>query len=209
MSTYTITHLSRLENVGVVQVLEDSDVEVGQSITIGSASVTGFDGTHTVISVESYALESVTDQGDLVFDYDEYRPNQALFLNSGSDVARDEATGTVTHGVTCTWIDSDDVTEWLGIETATANDTAFIATCVSAANAWCYNRRIKAGYFDSATSVPNGSVKLATVMMAGSLYRERGSVDSFASFEAMGTTQPVASFGRIMQLLGTGRAQVG
>ncbi|NDA50561.1 MAG: hypothetical protein EBY60_09140, partial [Actinobacteria bacterium] len=70
-------------------------------------------------------------QGDLVFDYDEYRPNQALFLNSGSDVARDEATGTVTHGVTCTWIDSDDVTEWLGIETATANDTAFIATCVA------------------------------------------------------------------------------
>ena len=67
MSTYTITHLSRLENVGVVQVLEDSDVEVGQSITIGSASVTGFDGTHTVISVESYALESVTDEGDLVW----------------------------------------------------------------------------------------------------------------------------------------------
>ena len=209
MSTYTITHLSRLENVGVVQVLEDSDVEVGQTITIGSASVTGFDGSHTVISVESYALESVTDQGDLVFDYDEYRPNQALFLNSGSDVARDEATGTVTHGVTCTWIDSDDVTEWLGIETATANETAFIATCVSAANAWCYNRRIKAGYFDSATSVPNGSVKLATVMMAGSLYRERGSVDSFASFDQMGGAVPFGTMARIKQLLGVGRPQIG
>ncbi|MGA0397098.1 MAG: hypothetical protein ACO3O3_08050 [Ilumatobacteraceae bacterium] len=209
MSTYTITHLTRLANVGVVQVLEDADFVVGQSITIGSASVTGFDGIHTVISTESYELVEVTDEGDLVFDYDEYRPNQAIFDNSGSNVTRDEATGTVTHGVTCTWIDSDDVTEWLGIESATANDTAFIATCVSAANQFCYRRRQKAGYTDSLTVVPDGSVQLATVMMAGSLYRERGSVDSFASFEAMGSAQPIASFGRIMQLLGTGRAQVG
>ena len=38
--------------------------------------------------------------------------------------------------------------------------------------------------------------------------RQRGSIDSFQSFDAMGGAQPIASFGQIMQLLGTGRAQV-
>ena len=45
-------------------------------------------------------------------------------------------------------------------------------------------------------------------MYAASLYRQRGSIDSFQSFDAMGGAQPIASFGQIMQLLGTGRAQV-
>ena len=91
----------------------------------------------------------------------------------------------------------------------TANDTAFIATCVAAANAWCYRRRASAGYFDSLSTVPDGSVKLGCVMFGASLYRERGSVDGYASFDAMGTTQPIASYGRILQLLGVGRPQVG
>jgi hypothetical protein len=45
-------------------------------------------------------------------------------------------------------------------------------------------------------------------MYAGSLYRQRGSVDSFASFEAMGSGAPTASMGEIMRLLGINRSQV-
>ena len=70
------------------------------------------------------------------------------------------------------------------------------------------SRRQAAGYFDSLGTVPDGSVKLGTTMYACSLYRQRGSIDSFQSFDAMGGAQPIASFGQIMQLLGTGRAQV-
>ena len=45
-------------------------------------------------------------------------------------------------------------------------------------------------------------------MYAGSLYRERGSVDSFASFGEMSTGAPVASMGQIMRLLAIGRPQI-
>jgi hypothetical protein len=97
---------------------------------------------------------------------------------------------------------------WLGIASATSNDTAFITSCVSAANAYAYRRRREAGYFDSLTTVPGGDVKLGTVMFAGSLYRERGSVDSFASFDQMGTPVPFGSNGQINRLLGVNRSQV-
>jgi hypothetical protein len=209
MASYTITHLTRIDNYAVVQVLENTEIEVGQQIVISSASDATFDGTHTVIDTEPYELIEITDEGDLVFDWDVYQPNQAIFIDAGDDLARTTATGTVTYSTTCTWIDADDIIEWLGIDSATANDTAFIATCVSAANAWCYRRRASAGYFDGLSTVPDGSVKLGTVMYGATLYRERGSVDGYASFDQMGTTQPIASYGRILQLLGVGRPQVG
>ena len=47
-----------------------------------------------------------------------------------------------------------------------------------------------------------------TIMFAGSLYRERGSVDSFASFEQMGTPVPYGQNGQINRLLGINRSQV-
>jgi hypothetical protein len=107
------------------------------------------------------------------------------------------------------WIVAADVTSWLGIDVATANDTAFVTVCVNASNAWCYRKRREAGYIDSMTTVPSADVKLGATMYAATLYRERGSVDSFASFDSMGIpAAPSATLGRIMQLLGCGRAQV-
>jgi hypothetical protein len=117
-------------------------------------------------------------------------------------------TGTLTFTTVATWIVSADVIEWLGVASATANDTAFITTCVSAANAYAYRRRREAGYYDSLTTVPGGDVKLGTTMFAAALYRERGSVDSFASFEQMGTPVPFGSHGQINRLLGVNRSQV-
>jgi len=40
------------------------------------------------------------------------------------------------------------------------------------------------------------------------LYRQRGSIDGFQSFDAMDTTNPAMSLGTIHQLLGINRAQV-
>jgi hypothetical protein len=45
-------------------------------------------------------------------------------------------------------------------------------------------------------------------MYAALLYRERGSADSFASFDSMGTFPVPSALGRILQLLGVGRPQV-
>lgn len=209
MASYTITHVMRVDNYAVAQTLEDNEVAVGQQFTISGLTNSSLDGTHTCVSTEPYALVEVDTEGDLVFDYDEWHGPQVIFYDAGDDLDRQADSGTLTYSTTCTWVDSDDLAEWLGVESATANDTAFLTRCAAAANAFAYRRRQAAGYFDSLTVVPDGAVFEGTCLYGASLYRERGSVDFIASFDAMGTAAPVASLGRVMQLLGTGRPQVG
>ena len=210
MATYTITHAWRQDDYGVVQTLENFDgLIVGSDINVSGLSQTNLNGNHVVASLEPYQFVGVTDEGDLVFDYDIYRPNQVVFADSGDDIDRTTDSGDLTYTPTCTWIDNDDVIEWLGIDSATANDTAFITTAVSAANAWCSRRRRAAGYFDALNTVPGGDVKLGTVMYAAIQYRTRGSVDGYSSFDTMGTVTPIGSLGQVLQLLGCGRPQIG
>ena len=209
MASATITHVRRMDNYAAVQTLTDLEVQPGDSVTVSGVALTGFNATATVISTEPYYLDGVNDEGYLVFDYDLPRPNQIIYANSGADVAYEAEAGTVTYTQSVTWIVAADVLAWLGIDVATANDTAFVTTCVNASNAWCYRKRREAGYVDSMTTVPSADVKLGAVMYAATLYRERGSVDGFASFDSMALGQaPSATLGRIMQLLGCGRAQV-
>lgn len=207
MATFTLTHGSRYSNYDVVQTLEDTDIGIGQSITITS-STGGFNGTHTVLAVPVWKFTGIDDEGDFTYDYDILVPNQLLFKHNGDDLDREAITGTLTWTQTCTWISSSDVLAWLGISVATANDTTFVGTCTDAANAFAFRRRKDAGYFDSLTTVPSADVNLGTIMYAGALYRERGSVDSFASFNDLGAPAPVGSMGQIMRLLGINRAQV-
>jgi len=209
MATFTVTHRMRLDDVVVVQTLEATPISIGDLITISGLG-NGMDGTHTVLAVPTALFTGVSDEGDYWYDFDILIPNQLLYADSGDLVERDSADpfGSLTWTQTCTWITSNNVTEWLGIASATANDTAFITTCVSAANAWAYRRRQAAGYSDSLTTSPSGAVTLGTTMYAASLYRQRGAVDSFASFDGMGNAIPTLSHGEIMRLLGINRAQV-
>lgn len=207
MPVYTITHRQVTDDYLVVQTLEGTDVGIGQSVTVAGLGAT-LNGTYTVLDVPTYRYIGVDDEGDWIFDPEEIILNQLLMAKTHADVARGPVAGTLTSTPVCTWIVNNDVVEWLGIASATANDTAFITSCVSAANAYAYRRRREAGYFDSLTTVPGGDVKLGTVMFAGSLYRERGSVDSFASFEQMGNPVPFGSSGQINRLLGVNRSQV-
>jgi hypothetical protein len=149
------------------------------------------------------------DEGDFTFDDEIIILNQLLVANAGSDVARDAMAGTITWTETCTWIIAADVLSWLGISVATANDTTFVGVCTDAANAWAYKARKMAGYqAESLTTAPSSAVKLGTIMYAASLYRERGSVDSYASFQDMAITAPTGTMGQIMRLLGIRRSQV-
>jgi hypothetical protein len=207
MPVYAITHRQVTDDYLVVQTLEGTDVGIGQSVTVAGLGAT-LNGTYTVLDVPTYRYIGVDDEGDWIFDPDEIILNQLLMAKTHADVARGPVAGTLTSTPVCTWIVDADVVAWLGIASATANDTAFITSCVSAANAYAYRRRREAGYFDSLTTVPGGDVKLGTVMFAGSLYRERGSVDSFASFEQMGNPVPFGSNGQINRLLGVNRSQV-
>ena len=209
MAVSTITHVRRVDNYAAIQTLTDAEVQPGDSVTVASVAVTGFNATATVVSTEPYYLDGVDDEGYLVFDYSDPRPNQIVYANSGVDVEYQAASGTLTYTQSVTWIVAASVLAWLGIDTATASDTAFVTTCVNASNAYSFRKRREAGYIDSMSTVPSADVKLGAVMYAATLYRERGSVDSFASFDSMAIgASPSATLGRIMQLLGCGRAQV-
>ena len=209
MATFSITHRMRLSNVAVIQTLTATDVTVGQSVTVAGVG-SGLDGTFTVVAVPTALLIDITDEGDPVYDWDVLIPNQLAYLDTGDDLERDDLTtfGTLTWTPTCTWITSSNVIEFLGISGATANDTAFITTCVNAANAWAYRKRQEAGYRDSLTTSPGGDVTLGTTMFAAAQYRRRGSIDGFQSFDVMDTTNPPMSMGDIHKLLGVNRSQV-
>ena len=207
MASFNLAFHTRLENYAVLQTFVDTDIQSQDSVVIAGCGH-GFNGTHTVVSTEPYDFIGVSDEGDLLFDYDVIMENQFIYVSAGDDLARSIATGTVTFTPSCSWITSADVTSWLGIEVATANDTAFIAVCVSAANSWAFRKRREAGYTDSLTTAPDGAAKLGTIMYAATQYRSRGAVDGYASFDSMGMGTPTMSLGQIMQLLGCGRPQV-
>lgn len=209
MPTYTVTHHQRLDNVAVVQTLESTDIAIGQQITLSGLGHS-LNGTHTVFAVPTYLFIGVDDEGDYLYNYDVIIPNQLLFQDAGDDLDRSAAdpVGSLVWTQTCSWISVSDLTEFLGISGATANDTAFMTSSVNASNAWSFKRRVQAGYHDSLTTVPDAAVKAGVVLMAASLYRERGSIDSFQSFQDMSISAPVASMGRINQLLGIKRSQV-
>ena len=207
MAVFNLAFHARLDNYAILQTFVDTDIQSQDSVVIAGCGH-GFNGTHTVVSTEPYDFIGVSDEGDLLFDYDVIMENQFIYKNTGDNFERSVADGTVTFTPTCSWIVSADVTSWLGIEVATANDTAFIAVCVSAANSWAFRKRREAGYTDSLTTAPDGAAKLGTIMYAATQYRSRGAVDGYASFDSMGMGTPTMSLGQIMQLLGCGRPQV-
>jgi hypothetical protein len=209
MSVYTITHGFYYDNVSAVQTLTPSEVQPGDSIVVAGAGAK-FNGTFTVISVEEWEYIGKDQQGYLEFNYDVPKLNQVLYTHAGynNDTEYGPHAGTLTFTETITWTTSALVLSWLGIDVATANDTAFVAKCVSASNAWCDRKRREAGYTDG-TTAPSADVELAATMYAATLYRERGtSGDSYGGFDGMGNLPMPVTLHRIMQLLGCGRAQV-
>jgi hypothetical protein len=169
----------------------------------------GLNGTHIVIAVPVNLFAGVNEAGDLLYDENEIIVNQLMFQDVGDDLERSAADpfGTLNWTLTCTWTTVNAVTEFLGIASATANDTAFLTTCVAAANSWCFSRRVQAGYHDQLNSAPNSAVLLGTTLYAAGLYRERGTTgDSYASFGDM-TGPPLMTLGRVNQLLGIKRSQ--
>jgi hypothetical protein len=209
MSVNTIIYAARVDNYAAVQTLTLSEVQPGDSIVVAGVTDTTFNGTVTVFSIEQYELVRVDEYGILEFDYNNPKPNQIIYADTGDNVVYDTATGTVTYTVSPSWTTSALVLSALGIDVATANDTAYVAKCVSASNFWCWNKRRESNYTDSASTVPNASVELAATLYAMQLYRERGtSGDAYAGYDGMGNLPLPVNLSRIMQLLGCSRATV-
>ena len=205
---YQVAHKTLLDNYAVLETLTPNEVYVGASIVVAGVDAT-FNGTVTVLAVPEYLFIGVDDDGDLLYNYEVPVPFQILYAKTASDVTRKTATGTVTLGtISCTWITAGQIEDWLGIGTATAADTTFLTQCASAANAFAFRRRQESGWIDSPSTSPSGDVSLGTIQYGGMLYRQRGSIDSFASFGDGGAVTVTGLSGVIKQLLGIDRPQV-
>ena len=165
------------------------DYYVGDKVRVYGIN-NNFNGVHTLTAV---------DQLNLTVTYSKGNFTQTLNDIRGAEIE-----------VLPQWTDEAAVISWLGIESATANDTAFITVCVEAANEWCYRKRQEAGYtMDRTTFVPSGDVALATTLYAAISYRERGtSGDSYGSYDGFSAQPQPVTLARIMQLLGCPRARV-
>ena len=211
MATYTVTFKQLLDNYAVLQTLTDTDIEVGQSITVASVA-SPFNGTFIVYALPKYEYIGIDTDGDLLFNSNVSIPNQVLYACTGSDVNRvATTTGTIAYTLTCTWITAAQLEVFLGAGTITnpSDDYTLLTQAASAGNAFCYRRRQEAGYFDSLGTSPGGDATLGTLYYAAALWRGRGSVqDTFATFDGMGTAPVSAMTPVIKQLLGIDRPQV-
>ena len=107
------------------------------------------------------------------------------------------------------WASSADVELWLGFD-ATGNDQTFLDLCTDAANDRCWYYRARAGYQDHPNVAPGTDARTAVIMYAAQLFRQRGAVDSYASFDQQSFGAiPGQTLGVILALLGCKRPQVG
>jgi hypothetical protein len=210
MATYTVTFKQLLDNYAVLQTLTDTEIEVGQSITVASV-VAPFNGTFVVYAMPKYEYIGINTEGDLLFNSNVSIPNQVLFACTGTDVERTAtATGTITYTQNCTWTTVANLITYLGVDISNPSDDYTLATqATNAANDFAFRRRQESGYFDSLTISPGYDCTLGTVMYAAALWRGRGSVqDTFATFDGMGNAPVSAMTPMIKQLLGIDRPQV-
>lgn len=209
MTTYNVSSKQLLDNYAVLQTLEPAELEVGQSITVSGVG-SPFNGTFQILALPQYLFTGVNSTtGFLQYNIAVPLANQVLFACTGTNVDRIQAfSGTLVYAPTCTWIVTADVEAWLGIAVATVADQTFITQCAAAANQFAFRRRSESGYYDSPTVVPSADVKLGVIQYAGALYRQRGSIDVFASFNEMSTAPVVGLSPIIKQLLGIERPQV-
>jgi hypothetical protein len=209
MATYATASKQLLDNYACISTLEPTDIQVGDSVVVSGLGAP-FDGTFTVLACPQYryvGVDGIT--GEFNYDVNVAVPNQILFACTGDDVEFVvDFAGSVTFTEVCTWITATDIEDWIGIGTATAADTTFLTICAAAANAFCFRRRQEVGYSDSLTTVPSQDVKLGTIMYGGSLYRQRGSITDFASFDGMSTGSTSGLSPLVKQLLGVDRPQV-
>jgi hypothetical protein len=180
-----VTAVEVTDNVATLTVASVTGLVVGETVQVYNSGYSKLDGDHQITFVGTTTIKYPVNRADLAF-----TAVNAILLEQP------------------TWITNADVETFLGIAAATVNDTAYITSCVAAANSFAFRRRNEVGYSDSPVVAPNNAAKLGTTLYAASLYRERGSVDSFQSFDAMSMPQPSLTMGRILQLLGVGRPQV-
>ena len=205
-ATYTLQTAVIVPGYVTVTTLTPNEIVVGASITVAGWAV-AYNGVKSVYAMPQFLPINVDTEGLIEYDYSYPLENAVMWAESETPMELQAITGTITFDQTCTWITGPQIATYLGITTA-GDETAFLVQCAAAANAFCFRRRQESSYIDSLTTSPGGDVTLGTLMYGSALYRQRGSVDQFASFTDMGTAPVVGLSGIVKQLLGINRPQV-
>ena len=208
MATYTNQYGVIVPGYVTITTLTPNEVVVGASVTVAGAGA-AYNGAHTVYALPQYLPINVDSDGIIEYDTSYPLANAIMWKDSHDPETINAISGTIVYAPTCTWIDGDDIKDWLGITiTASAEETAFLTQCAVAASQFCFRRRQEAGYIDALAASPSGDVTLGTIMYGGALYRQRGAIDQFASFSDMGAAPTTGLSPIIKQLLGISRPQV-
>lgn len=205
-----IVRAYRLDDYAVVQLLVSSSVVPDKTVTISGVG-NGFNGIDVlVVACPQYKFIGVNgDTAAWEFDYNQPIPNQVMYQNVGAnvDIGAVNPYGTFEYGDSHNWITGQDLATYLGL--TYASDSAFFTQCAAAASHFCYRRRLEAGYLqDSPGTAPSEDVKAGTLMVGMAIYRQRGSMDTFASFSDMGAPQVYGLAPFAKQLLGIPRPAV-
>ena len=201
----------RLDDYAVVQLLVNIDAATEQEVEIAGVGGGFNDSGAIAVAFPQYEFIGVGDDGAWMFNTLNPIPNQVMYQNAGTDVPyyAVDPYGTLEWNPVCSWIDDEDIEDYLGIPLTSAGDAAFLVQCASAANQFAYRRRLEAGYLtDELHTVPGGDVKLGTIMIGAAYFRQRGSYNQIASFDGMGVAPPQGLSPMVMQLLGINRPQV-
>lgn len=206
-ATYTLKLGTVIPGYVTVTTLTPNEVVIGGTVIVSGSTAT-YNGTKTVYDLPQFLPVNVdADTGIIEYDYSYPLEDAILWADNQTTADLHTISGTLSFTQTCTWITGPQLETYLGITTA-GDETAFLAQCASAANAFCFRRRQESSYIDSLSTSPGGDVTLGTLMYGSALYRQRGSIDQFASFTDMGTAPVVGLSGIVKQLLGINRPQV-
>jgi len=205
-ATYTLQYGVIVPGYVTVTTLTPNEIVVGASITVAGWAV-AYNGVKSVYAMPQFLPINVDTEGLIEYDYSYPLENAVMWAESETPMELQTITGTITFEQTCTWITGPQIATYLGITTA-GDETAFLVQCAAAANAFCFRRRQESSYIDSLSTSPGGDVTLGTLMYGSALYRQRGSVDQFASFTDMASAPTVGLSGIVKQLLGINRPQV-
>jgi hypothetical protein len=188
--TYKIVSAAVLSTVASLVLSTVEGLEVGVCIRVYKTGEPRLDKRHNITTID-------TDTKTITFTVE--GANITLFNPLNASVVP-----------LVTWVNEDDVAGFLGFTPEVdSQDAQYLTVCTEAANDFGYRRREQAGYSDSKCLIPNASTPQGVVLYAAALFRERGSVDSFASFQDVNIQPMVGSMGQILRLLGVPRPAVG
>jgi len=197
----------RVDDYAVVQLLVTTDITPNQEGEISGVGDGFDDGGAVIVALPQYEFLGVDDTGEWKFNLLNPIPNQIMYQNSGADVEiyAVDPYGSFEFNPAAGWITGAELATYLGL--TYASDSAFFTQCAAAASHVAYRRRLEANYLtDEPAVVPSEDVKVGTLMIGMAIYRQRGSIDNFASFSDMGAAIPVTGLSPMVKmLLGIGR----